>query len=569
MSHMRGFIPFLFAAFVCSQAWAYNLNYGSGSLPLTAEKKTFPSLAVKIGETVYYGALFTYPAQTNTIRLDVNGTLYWAGVYCTEGTYSDKGHEPCDSCGSGYWCIGGPNRSACSGLGTTGQSPTGGSYSSVSPFSVNTNCRYTAPAKTITGCSSVTSNAVAWTGSAWPATTYNVSASAGYIIANNGTASATCSACGTPNYSTGGSATSCSACSGLAGVSPAGGTYVSVSPFNANTTCRYTAPVKTITGCATVTSNQVSYSGSAWPASTYNVSASAGYIIANNGTASATCSACGTPNYSTGGSATACSACSGLAGVSPAGGTYVSVSPFNANTTCRYTAPAKTITGCATVTSNQVSYSGSAWPASTYNVSASAGYYIANNGTASATCTICPVGSYCTGGSAGAVACSTVCTGCSTTGTGATSSAACTSPVIIDYGAGIYTWNGSDWSLPDSYNGSSVNQYGSKTTETFLNSISDTVAFYALYQTYWLQAICSSTSAGTQYAKGNPVYSSSGLHCWCRLKRRSDSVNGTFVYLYPHPTAADCANKCPFYCAPDQPTGAPLLASVLNAFLNP
>ena len=98
---------------LCGQAVAYNLNYGTGSLPLTVDKKTFPSLAVQIGETVYYGALFTYPANPNTIRLDVNGTLYWAGVYCAAGTYSAKGHEPCSACGAGYYCTGGLHRAAC------------------------------------------------------------------------------------------------------------------------------------------------------------------------------------------------------------------------------------------------------------------------------------------------------------------------------------------------------------------------------------------------------------------------------------------------------------------------
>ena len=308
----------------------------------------------------------------------------------------------------------------------------------------------------------------------------------------------------------------------------------------------------------------MSYSGFAWPASTYNVSASAGYIIANNGTASATCSACGTPNYSTGGSATVCSACSGLAGVSPAGGTYVSVSPFNANTTCRYTAPAKTITGCATVTSNQMSYSGSAWPASTYNVSASAGYYIANNGTASATCTICPVGSYCTGGSAGAVACSTVCTGCTTTGTGATSSAACKSIIMTDYEAGIYTWNGSEWGLPDTYNSVTIFAFGNTGYDSGLTGV-------GIYPTYWIQAICSTTAGATFGSKGYPVYSSSGVYCWCRLKRRSDGVNGAFVFRND---GNFTSTTCPLYCAVGCAANVAqndngIRTAILNAFTNP
>ena len=99
------------------------------------------------------------------------------------------------------------------------------------------------------------------------------------------------------------------------------------------------------------------------------------------------------------------SACSSLTGVSVSGGTYSSVSPYNASTTCRYKAPDKTITGCAAVTTATVAYSGSAWPATTYTVSASSGYYISGSDTASATCVGCQAGYACTGGTAAPDAC--------------------------------------------------------------------------------------------------------------------------------------------------------------------
>ena len=99
------------------------------------------------------------------------------------------------------------------------------------------------------------------------------------------------------------------------------------------------------------------------------------------------------------------SACSALSGVSVSGGTYSSVSPYNASTTCRYKAPNKTITGCDTVTSATVSYSGSAWPTTTYTVSADPGYYISGSGTASATCVGCQAGYACAGGTAARDAC--------------------------------------------------------------------------------------------------------------------------------------------------------------------
>ena len=99
------------------------------------------------------------------------------------------------------------------------------------------------------------------------------------------------------------------------------------------------------------------------------------------------------------------SACSSLSGVSVSGGTYSSVSPYNASTTCRYKAPNKTITGCAAVTTATVAYSGSAWPTTTYTVSADPGYYISGSGTASATCVGCQAGYACTGGTAARDAC--------------------------------------------------------------------------------------------------------------------------------------------------------------------
>lgn len=79
-------------------------------------------------------------------------------------------------------------------------------------------------------------------------------------------------------------------CSGLSGVSVTGGTYTSAAQSKNNKACKYTAPAKTIAGCATVTVNTVSYTGMSWPASTYTVTPSAGYVASNNNTASATCS---------------------------------------------------------------------------------------------------------------------------------------------------------------------------------------------------------------------------------------------------------------------------------------
>jgi len=125
---------------------------------------------------------------------------------------------------------------------------------------------------------------------------------------NTGGSATVCSTCASGYYGPD-TTTTCFACSALAGVNPTGGTFASVTGSQANTNCTYTAPGKTITGCATVTSNAVAYSGSAWPASTYSVTASGGYIIANNNTAIATCTQCGAGTYSAGGTATGCTTC--------------------------------------------------------------------------------------------------------------------------------------------------------------------------------------------------------------------------------------------------------------------
>lgn len=122
-------------------------------------------------------------------------------------------------------------------------------------------------------------------------------------------------ACESPYYCPGGvkvnygSVGGNSSCSSLTGVSVSGGTYTSAAGSSANTACKYTAPNKTITGCKTVTTNTVTYNGTAWPATTYGVTANGGYIISGNNTAAATCNQCSGAVWSAGGTATSCTPC--------------------------------------------------------------------------------------------------------------------------------------------------------------------------------------------------------------------------------------------------------------------
>ena len=257
----------------------------------------------------------------------------------------------------------------------------------------------------------------------------SVTAKSGYFDAGT-----TCSACpdGYPNSANGneGGNTKCYA-------SVSGGHYIGTKNSATQSECvggtykaAHTVYYGSTSSCAVCGTNQYSDDGAA---SCTACKTSAGY--GNSGTNAAShdgvasckvtcdageyvptagggCVAVGSGYYKTGtmtvaqnATNTTRSACSSLTGVSVSGGTYSSVSPYNASTTCRYKAPDKTITGCAAVTTATVAYSGSAWPATTYTVSASPGYYISGSGTASATCVGCQAGYACTGGTAARDAC--------------------------------------------------------------------------------------------------------------------------------------------------------------------
>lgn len=236
---------------------------------------------------------------------------------------------------------------------------------------------------------------------------------------------ATCTSCTSPYYCIGGTwtynggAQGRSSCSSLSGVSPSGGTYSSVSPYNASTTCRYKAPSKTITGCSTVTSNTVSYSGSAWPASTYSVTADGGYIISGNNTSSATCTQCDAGEYSAGGSATSCSTCANWtyssAGASSctsclsveSGWTKASGTGWTSYTSCKETKAATSVSSyCTAGQLTKTQSSASAWGTASVSVAfqADEGAYVTGSG-ASTTCSNCSSGSFCEGGTSAPESC--------------------------------------------------------------------------------------------------------------------------------------------------------------------
>ena len=363
------------------------------------------------------------------------------GYYTTGCNTSNNNCTGQSQCTSGTWCSSGVQHQ-CSSL--TGVSVSGGTYTSAAGSSANTSCKYTAPSKTITGCSTVTTNTVTYTGTAWPATTYGVTATGGYVISGNNTAAATCTQCSGAVWSAGGTATSCSACP----AQTSGWTRNSGTGWTAVTQCNQT---KSVGGnCSAGVLKQNATSTTAWGETTISTALQAkpGYIVSGQ-----TCTGCAAGTYSAGGTATSCSACTGrthysaahaascstvstgyyttgcntsnnnctgqsqctsgtwcssgvqhqcssLTGVSVSGGTYTSAAGSSANTSCKYTAPSKTITGCSTVTTNTVTYTGTAWPVTTYGVTATGGYVISGNNTAAATCTQCSGAVWSAGGTA-------------------------------------------------------------------------------------------------------------------------------------------------------------------------
>ena len=434
------------------------------------------------GTKVYYGGtggnVPLIKGEWNAVN---TGGTCASKEYCPAGTWGSVAGT-CDSIPAGSYpgaasgCatkddagdyIGCSGYEACSSL--PGVSVSGGTYTSAAGSKNSKACKYTAPSKTITGCSTVTTNTVTYTGTAWPATTYGVTATGGYVISGNNTAAATCTQCSGAVWSAGGTATSCSACP----AQTSGWTRNSGTGWTAVTQCNQT---KSVGGnCSAGVLKQNATSTTAWGASTIATALQAkpGYIVSGQ-----TCTGCAAGTYSAGGAATSCSACTGrtqysaahasscstvstgyyttgcntsnnnctgqsqctsgtwcssgvqhqcssLTGVSVSGGTYTSAAGSSANTSCKYTAPSKTITGCSTVITNTVTYTGTAWPATTYGVTATGGYIISGNNTAAATCTQCGTAKYSAGGTA------TSCSACPTADSGWTA----TSPA----GSSAYT----------------------------------------------------------------------------------------------------------------------------------
>jgi len=356
----------------------------------------------------------SYPNANTSYTYNTAGNITLTATWnCNAGYTLNSSTGACVQCAAGTYKSSAGNGacSACNAL--TGVSPSGGTYTSVAGSTSSTACKYTAPAKTIAGCSTVTSNQVTYTGSAWPASTYNVKADGGYVIANNNTKDATCDQCSGAVWSAGGTATSCSPCPAQTdGWTRNGGTG-----WTAVTQCNQT---KTPANCASGTIKQNATSTTAWGTSSVlsPLTANQNYYV--NGTSCSACSSLGGGLYKN--SAAGNSGGSGVCKTDSISGKYLAKATDTATTNCgpgKYKA-AHTL----------------AYPNTSSCATADAGYFAAgNNSTAQ---TKCVAGSY---SGAGASAC-TACGAGKTSAAGATAASACTSCTAI---TNLSTWATSTW----------------------------------------------------------------------------------------------------------------------------
>jgi len=388
-------------------------NSGGGKYLGTAKGTTASSCAAgtyKAAHSVYYGSTSTCSACSGRTQYSAAGASSCSTVssgYYTTGCTSNNNCTGQSQCTSGTWCASGV-QNQCSSL--TGVSVSGGTYTSAAGSSANTACKYTAPSKTITGCETVTTNTVTYSGTAWSATTYGVTAKGGYIISGSGTASATCSQCSGSEYSAGGTATSCSACptadSGWTAGTGTGWTgYSSCYEYQTPANCA-SGSVKRAASSATAYSSTISLlstlkSKAGYYASTTATSCTicpAGSSCAASATAPTTCA---NWTYAASTGMSSCTACPALtSGWAKADSTGTG---WKSHTSCVQTSP--TPTNCAGGNLKQVAASNGAttWGASAVNsaLSSNAGYHV--NGTA---CSACTGATYYGGGTA------TSCTAC-------------------------------------------------------------------------------------------------------------------------------------------------------------
>ena len=386
----------------------------------------------KGAHTVYYGSTSSCSACTGRTKYSAAGASACSTVssgYYTTGCTGDDKCTGQTQCTSGTWCASGVMKQ-CSSL--SGVSVSGGTYSSAVGSTANTACKYTGPSKTLSGCKTVTTNTVTYSGTAWPTTTYSVTANGGYIISNNNQAAAACTQCNGAVYSAGGTATSCAACPSA----ESGWTAGTGKGWSAVTSCFETKAATSVsTYCSAGQLKKNATNGTTWGASTISVplQAKAGSIVSGQ-----TCEQCSGAKYSAGGTVTNCASCP----TADTGWTLGTGTGWTSYSACyEYQTPAN----CASGSVKRTATSATAYSttiALLNKLSSKAGYYASATATS---CTICPKGSSCVAGAVNPTACAnwsyadktgmSSCTSCptvtsgwdksNTTGTGWTSYTQC------------------------------------------------------------------------------------------------------------------------------------------------
>ncbi|MDR1338054.1 MAG: hypothetical protein LBJ73_03430 [Rickettsiales bacterium] len=470
-----------------------------------------PAGSFRAGQKTYY--------QTSS-----TASQYGGQTSCAAGSHSAAGASGCIGCTSGYM----------SSAGTS----------------------------TATGCTACTTITGRYS---WSETKWNTDNTVSNVCTVN--------QCAVGYYKSG---NTCPACSALTGVSVANGAYTSALGSTANTACKYTAPAKTITGCTSVTSNQVTYGSNGWPTSTYKVTANAGHIISNNDTANATCTACIAGEYreGDGSTATACDTCptdydDGGTGVtlrtnckiSCAAGTRVGTANDICRTSTGYGCALHTVnagsissssycTACNNAATDCTSYtrgagttnSASACPLTVVATGVPGGKYVSSNGTTSANCSSdcaagyygaagnlrtsnscdgkCATGSHSADGASGCIFCTA---GTTTSGTGTKTSTGCTVSCGID---GVYSWTTPSWSANTVSNLCTVN------TCVAGRYKSGNTCPQCLNNTY-------SSAGATLCASCNDGYSISGTNV-----DDHNSSTDCKIYCDPNTTVATAGKKC-------------------------
>ena len=313
----------------------------------------------------------------------------------------------------------------------------------------------------------------------------------------------TCEAVGSGYYSPAGDVARY-ACSALDS-NKTDGTYSSVSPYDAATTCRFVQNQQTVpTYCATKTSNTMKYTSSGWEANTYAVTAKTGAYISGNNTASATCTQCTGATYCENGVKKDCPAAETGWTLGTGNGWSAVTSCFETTTPSTSKSPIATICTAGTLTKKATSTT--AWGTATASgLTAKAGRYV--DGT---TCSACAAGTY-TSSASTAISCTPAPKGSFVAGTEKTSATECA--------LGSYTDTTGQSSCKACQNGTTTSDKGQTSCNATCanNNDYDNAWMTATWSNNGVSNLCriSNCKAGSKYASASSYTNTTGTCTAC------------------------------------------------------